>query len=118
VQCPRQNNALVFAELQNCLLISDLITSVCIDEARKNFKHSWKLWVQCTTYFFLSVEGDGRSEREQKLDTWKCLAITHAQLFIDGQIDGASIRRSKENQDEDERLHSALMPVASYNMQN
>ncbi|KAL3662287.1 hypothetical protein V7S43_012614 [Phytophthora oleae] len=73
----------------------------------------------------LSVEGDEKHERERKLNAWKFLAITHAQLFTDEtyQFNKASkmvkqrfeeMVSSKVGQDEDERarrLHFELMPL-------
>ncbi|EEY67918.1 uncharacterized protein PITG_18329 [Phytophthora infestans T30-4] len=73
----------------------------------------------------LSIEGDKRSERERKLNVWKFLAITHAQLFTDEtyQFNKAAkvvklrfeeIVQSQEGHDEEERarrLHSELMPL-------
>ncbi|KAG6584735.1 39s ribosomal protein mitochondrial-like [Phytophthora cinnamomi] len=73
----------------------------------------------------LSVDGDERLERECKLDAWKFLAITHAQLFTDEtyQFNKAAkvvktrfeeMVSSKQEQDEEkqaQRLHTELMPL-------
>ncbi|KAE8990808.1 hypothetical protein PR003_g21676 [Phytophthora rubi] len=73
----------------------------------------------------LNVDGDERLERERKLDAWKFLAITHAQLFTDEtyQFNKAAkvvktrfeeMVGSKESQDEEQRarrLHTELMPL-------
>ncbi|KAK1931383.1 hypothetical protein P3T76_013139 [Phytophthora citrophthora] len=73
----------------------------------------------------LNVEGDELLEREQKLNTWKFLAITHAQLFTDEtyQFNKAAkvvkqrfeeMMSTKVDQDEEkraQRLHFELMPL-------
>ncbi|KAG7380377.1 hypothetical protein PHYPSEUDO_007265 [Phytophthora pseudosyringae] len=73
----------------------------------------------------LGVEGDERSERERKLDAWKFLAITRAQLFTDETYQFSKAAKvvklrfqemvsSKEGHDEEERarrLHTELMPL-------
>lgn len=82
----------------------------------------------------LCVEGSKRRERERQLDTWKFLAITHAQLFTDEtyQFNKAAkvvklrfeeIVSGKESKDDDERmrrLHAEIMPLLRtlYNMLN
>ncbi|TDH71641.1 hypothetical protein CCR75_001761 [Bremia lactucae] len=72
-----------------------------------------------------SVKGAKLIERRQKLDTWKILAITHAELFTDEtyQFNKAAkkvkhrfeeIVHNDQNRDEDirkRRLHSELMPL-------
>lgn len=73
----------------------------------------------------LSVDGDERRLREQKLDAWKFLAVTHAQLFTDEtyQFNKAAkvvkarfeaMVSNEEEQDEEERakrLHTELLPL-------
>ncbi|KAG6951648.1 hypothetical protein JG688_00013638 [Phytophthora aleatoria] len=73
----------------------------------------------------LRAEGDVRGERERKLNAWKFLTITHAQLFTDDtyQFNKAAkvvklrfeeMVSSKDGQGEEERvwrLHSELMPL-------
>ncbi|KAL8019300.1 putative 39S ribosomal protein L46 [Plasmopara halstedii] len=82
----------------------------------------------------LSVEDAERNDRSQKLDMWKFLALTHAQLFTDDtyQFNKAAkvIKRrfdeivsSKESQGVDktmQRLHAEMMPVLRtlYNNRN
>ncbi|OWZ20521.1 hypothetical protein PHMEG_0005052 [Phytophthora megakarya] len=79
--------------------------------------------VDAKSAILLSVEGNKRNEREEKLATWKFLAITHAQLFTDEtyQFSKAAkavklrfedMVRSKEGQEtQAQRLHNELMPL-------
>ncbi|CAH0479862.1 unnamed protein product [Peronospora belbahrii] len=73
----------------------------------------------------LSADHDERREREQMLDTWKFLAITHAQLLTDEtyQFNKAAkvvklrfehvVNNTEEDQNEEQarRLHTEFMPL-------
>ncbi|KAI9914649.1 hypothetical protein PsorP6_006903 [Peronosclerospora sorghi] len=73
----------------------------------------------------LSIDGDGRTNRERKLTEWKFLAITHAQLFTDEtyQFNKAAkvvklrfeelVERNKAQNEKDQaqQLHTQLMPL-------